>query len=85
MAGIDAQGHAVLLSQMGKDSLFIRGGRVFPERPDTAVRVPTDEMVGFKLDDRGRNHIQKFLDMHISHGRLRGRLAFLQMDTSLYF
>ena len=83
MAGIDTQGYAVLLAQMGQDGLLISGGRVFPQRPDTAEGVPADEVVGFKFDDGGRDHIQKRLDTHILRSRSGGRSRSFQMDTSL--
>ena len=65
MVGVDAQGHAVLLPKVGEDGLLIGRRGVFPQRPHTAVCVPTDKMVCFKLDDGGRDHVQEFLDMRI--------------------
>ncbi len=65
MTGIDAQGHTILFSQVAEDGLFLGGGGVFPQRPNAAVGIAADEVVGVKFDYRGGNHIQKFLDSGI--------------------
>ncbi len=52
MAGIDAQGHAVLFSQVAEDGLFLGGGGIFPKRPNAAVGVSADEVVGVEFDHR---------------------------------
>ena len=62
MAGIDAQGHAILFSQVTENGLFFSGGGVFPERPNAAVGVAADEVIGVEFDYRGGDHIQKLLD-----------------------
>jgi hypothetical protein len=40
---------------VAEDSLFPGGGGVFPKRPNAAVGVPADEVVGVEFDDRGGN------------------------------
>lgn len=59
MPGIDVQGDAVLLAQMTENGLLVGAGGIFPERPDTAVGVAADEMVGQEADHRGGDHVQK--------------------------
>jgi len=49
MAGIDAQGHTIFFSQVAQDGLFLRGGGVLPQCPNTAVGIPADEVVGVEL------------------------------------
>ena len=83
MAGVDTQGDAIFFPKMRQDSLLIGGGRILPQCPHTAVGVATDEVVSFKLDNGGRDHVQKLLNMHILRSRRRGGSRSFQMDTSL--
>ena len=82
MAGVDAQGHAVLLPKMGKDRLLISRRGVFPQRPHTAECVAADEVVCFKPDDGGCDHVQEFLDMHILLCLYRDIFCSFQIGTS---
>ena len=43
---VDPQGHAAAVSELGKDRLFLGGGRVFPDHPHTAVAVAEDIVIG---------------------------------------
>ena len=65
LAGVDTQGDAILFSQMPQNGLLIRGGRIFPQRPDASVSVPAQVMVHIELNDRGGHHIKKLLDLRI--------------------
>ena len=42
---VDSQGHAAAVSELGKDRLFLGGGRVFPDHPHTAVAVAENIMI----------------------------------------
>ncbi len=65
MAGVDAQGDAVLFTQMPQDGLLVRGSGVLPQRPNTAEGISADEVVGIEFDHRGSDHVQKLLDTHV--------------------
>ena len=83
MAGIDPKGHPVFFPKMGKDRLLIGRCRVFPQRPHAAEGIAADKVIGFKLDDRWGDHIQKLLDPHIpGHFGCRSCICSSQMSTS---
>lgn len=65
MPSIDVQCHPILLSKMPKDSLFLSGGWIFAQCPNAAEGIAADEVVGVEFDDRGGDHIEKFLDTSI--------------------
>lgn len=55
---INAQRDTVLFHQMTQDCLFIRGSRIFPERPHAAVSIAANVMARIKLNHRQGNHVQ---------------------------
>ena len=62
LSGVDPDGHAVHLTQVAEDSLFVGRGGVLPQRPDTAVGVATEEVVDLEINDRGGDHIKEVFD-----------------------
>ena len=72
LPGVDAQGDAVLFSEVSQDRLLVGGGRILTECPNTAVGVAADEVVGVEFNYGGRDHVQKILNMDI---RLHGGLG----------
>ena len=58
---IDAERHAVLFRELGKNRLLVRGRRIFAHRPCTAITVTYDVMVRIKFDCTRRDTSEKIL------------------------
>ena len=58
---VDTQGYAAAVGKLGEDRLFLRGGRVFADRPHTAIAVAQDIMVGKEFDRAGQDHVEEVL------------------------
>ena len=58
---VDPKRHAIAVSKLGKDGLFLGGGRVLPDGPHTAVTVSNDIVVGRNLMVPGRMRSKKSL------------------------
>ena len=85
LPSVDAQSNAILLAQMTEDSLLVGAGGVFPERPDTAVSVAADEVVGHEADHRGSDHVEKRFDVRFLTALRHGSFRFLCQDGYLLY
>ena len=85
LPGVDAEGDAILFSQMTEDGLFIRAGRVFPECPYAAVGVAAYEMIRHEADHRGGDHIQKGFDGCLLAALRNRSFRFLCQNGCLLF
>ena len=85
LPGVDAEGDAILFSQMAEDGLLIRAGRVFAECPDAAVGVAADEMIRHEADHRGGDHIQKGFDGRLLTALRNRFFRFLCQNGCLLF
>ncbi len=65
LTGVDAQGHAVLFSEVAQDGLFLGSCGIFPQHPHTAVGVAAYEVVGVEFDDARSDHVKEILDFCI--------------------
>jgi pyridoxal biosynthesis lyase PdxS len=45
VTGIDVQGDAALFAQAPKDGLFLRGGLILSQGPDTPESVPANKII----------------------------------------
>lgn len=65
MPGIDVQGHAIFFAEMPQDGLFLGGGWIFAQCPNTAEGIAADKMVSIEFNNGRGDHVEKFLDMDI--------------------
>ena len=56
---VDSQSHTIAVCQLGQDRLFLRGGRIFSNRPCTAVGVSHHITVCKEFDRAGRDTVKE--------------------------
>ena len=82
---VDTECHTILFSKVAEDRLFFRAGRVFPQRPYTAIGIAADKVVGVELDYRGSDHIQIGFDLDLlCRGYRRFDFFLFQFNTSYF-
>ena len=62
LPGVDSDGHAVHLTQVTENGLFVGRGGIFPESPDAAVGVAAEEVIDLEINDGGGDHIEEVFD-----------------------
>ena len=66
---VDSDGHAVHLTQVTENGLFVGRGGIFPESPDAAVGVAAEEVIDLEINDGGGDHIEEVFDTaRVRHG-----------------
>ena len=64
---VDPKRHAIAVSKLGKDGLFLGGGRVLPDGPHAAVTVSNDIVVGKELDGTRQDAVEEVLGADFLH------------------
>jgi len=78
--------YAILFTEVLQNGLLIGAGRVLAERPDAAIGVAANIMVGKELDHRRRYHIQKGFDLDFfPFGQRRFNFFLHQYGSSSLF
>ena len=76
---IDSQGHAAAVSELGKDRLFLGGGRIFPNHPHAAIAVTENIMIREKFYSAGQDHIKEILGAEFL-GLLRRQYLWFSLE-----
>gem|GEM_PF-6093168 len=81
LPGIDPERDAVLFTEVAQDGLLVCGRRILPQRPYATVGVAADDVVGIKLDDPRRDHVEELFDMSFLR---RGDVSFAVLTQNRY-